>query len=188
MHALLMIYFVSNRLFLMLQRFPVESKGRRKKLQEVFCESDCLDCGFFESTADVLLSLDWFLIYILVSVGWLCNHHMFRMFLNQMCNGESVGILSVASNTWYKSKTYLNIFAHSKNKKKNSSYFFYLFILFVLQMCFNALDKAADLDVLNHPVLSFVYYLVRFILQYILAHSWKCSLWPKYKTKHTSFW
>lgn len=130
MHALLMIYFVSNRLFLMLQRFPVESKGRRKKLQEVFCESDCLDCGFFESTADVLLSLDWFLIYILVSVGWLCNHHMFRMFLNQMCNGESVGILSVASNTWYKSKTYLNISAHSKNKKKKLRLLF-LFIYFI---------------------------------------------------------
>ena len=30
-----------GRLFLMLQRFPVESKGRRKKLQEVFST-----CGF----------------------------------------------------------------------------------------------------------------------------------------------
>lgn len=33
--------------------------------------------------------------------------------------------------------------------------------LFILQMCFNAFDKAADLDVLNHPVLNFLYYLVR---------------------------
>ncbi|MBA0718147.1 hypothetical protein Golax_005909 [Gossypium laxum] len=61
------------RLFLMLQRFPVESKGRRKKLQEVH-------------------------IYSVVVV------------------------------------------------------FF--------PMCFNAFDKAADLDVLNHPVLNLIYYLV----------------------------
>ena len=30
----------------------------------------------------------------------------------------------------------------------------------MLQMCFNAFDKAADLDVLDHPVLNFIYYLV----------------------------
>lgn len=29
-------------------------------------------------------------------------------------------------------------------------------------MCFNAFDKAADLDVLDHPVLNFIYYLVCF--------------------------
>lgn len=28
------------------------------------------------------------------------------------------------------------------------------------QMCFNAFHKAADLDVLDHPVLNFIYYLV----------------------------
>lgn len=27
-------------------------------------------------------------------------------------------------------------------------------------MCFNAFDKAADLDVLDHPILNFLYYLV----------------------------
>lgn len=27
-------------------------------------------------------------------------------------------------------------------------------------MCFNAFDQAADLDVLDHPVLNFIYYLV----------------------------
>lgn len=30
------------RLFLMLQRFPVESKGRRKKLQEVFTSAQII--------------------------------------------------------------------------------------------------------------------------------------------------
>ena len=30
----------------------------------------------------------------------------------------------------------------------------------ILQMCLNAFDKAADLDVLNHPILNFFYYLV----------------------------
>lgn len=30
----------------------------------------------------------------------------------------------------------------------------------IMQMCFNAFDKAADLDVLEHPILNFIYYLV----------------------------
>ncbi|XP_022733047.1 tobamovirus multiplication protein 3-like isoform X2 [Durio zibethinus] len=32
------------------------------------------------------------------------------------------------------------------------------------EVCFNAFDKAADLDVLNHPVLNFIYYLLVEIL------------------------
>ncbi|CAL5430232.1 unnamed protein product [Camellia sinensis] len=67
-----------KRLFLMLQRFPVESKGRRKKLQEVgYVTTICFSC----------------------------------------------------------------------------------FLVRCIMMCFNAFDKAADLDVLNHPVLNFIYYL-----------------------------
>ncbi|XP_058090428.1 tobamovirus multiplication protein 3-like isoform X2 [Magnolia sinica] len=68
-----------GRLFLMLQRFPVESKGRRKKLQEV---------GY---------------------VTTIC---------------------------------------------------FFCFLVRCVMMCFNAFDKTADLDVLNHPVLNFLYYLL----------------------------
>ncbi|XP_022725476.1 tobamovirus multiplication protein 3-like [Durio zibethinus] len=72
-----------GRLFLMLQRFPVESKGRRKKLQEVgYVTTICFSC----------------------------------------------------------------------------------FLVRCIMMCFNALDKAADLDVLNHPVLNFIYYLLVEIL------------------------
>ncbi|KAF8389607.1 hypothetical protein HHK36_024126 [Tetracentron sinense] len=68
-----------GRLFLMLQRFPVESKGRRKKLQEVgYVTTICFSC----------------------------------------------------------------------------------FLVRCIMMCFNAFDKAADLDVLNHPVLNFIFYLV----------------------------
>ncbi|KAF9624088.1 hypothetical protein IFM89_007786 [Coptis chinensis] len=71
-----------GRLFLMLQRFPVESKGRRKKLQEVgYVTTICFTC----------------------------------------------------------------------------------FLLRCVMMFFNAFDKAADLDVLNHPVLNFLYYLVRLL-------------------------
>ncbi|RXH79091.1 hypothetical protein DVH24_040238 [Malus domestica] len=67
-----------GRLFLMLQRFPVESKGRRKKLQEVgYVTTICFTC----------------------------------------------------------------------------------FLVRCVMMCFNAFDKAANLDVLNHPVLNFIYYL-----------------------------
>jgi len=29
-------------------------------------------------------------------------------------------------------------------------------------MCFDAFDDAADLDVLDHPILNFIYYLVSF--------------------------
>ncbi|XVE85623.1 hypothetical protein DITRI_Ditri17bG0105100 [Diplodiscus trichospermus] len=72
-----------GRLFLMLQRFPVESKGRRKKLQEVgYVTTICFSC----------------------------------------------------------------------------------FLVRCIMMCFNAFDKAADLVVLNHPVLNFIYYLLVEIL------------------------
>ncbi|XP_068646925.1 tobamovirus multiplication protein 3-like [Aristolochia californica] len=68
-----------GRLFLMLQRFPVESKGRRKKLQEVgYVTTICFTC----------------------------------------------------------------------------------FLVRCIMMCFNAFDKAADLYVLNHPILNFLYYLL----------------------------
>ncbi|KAJ8759644.1 hypothetical protein K2173_009291 [Erythroxylum novogranatense] len=72
-----------GRLFLMLQRFPVESKGRRKKLQEV---------GY---------------------VTTICS----------LC-----------------------------------------FLIRCIMMCFDAFDQAADLDVLDHPVLNFIYYLLVEIL------------------------
>ncbi|GAB4848179.1 Tobamovirus multiplication protein 3 [Ancistrocladus abbreviatus] len=72
-----------GRLFLMLQRFPVESKGRRKKLQEVgYVTTICFSC----------------------------------------------------------------------------------FLVRCIMMCFNAFDKAADLNVLNHPILNFIYYLLVEIL------------------------
>ncbi|KAG5531803.1 hypothetical protein RHGRI_026427 [Rhododendron griersonianum] len=74
-----------GRLFLMLQRFPVESKGRRKKLQEAY-------------------------------VGYVTT----------IC--------------------------------------FTCFLVRGIMMCFNAFDKAADLDVLDHPVLNFIYYLLVEIL------------------------
>lgn len=72
-----------GRLFMMLQRFPVESKGRSKKLQEVgYVTTICFTC----------------------------------------------------------------------------------FLIRCIMMCFNAFDKAADLDVLYHPVLNFIYYLLVEIL------------------------
>ncbi|XP_045825520.1 protein TOM THREE HOMOLOG 1-like [Trifolium pratense] len=67
-----------GRLFLMLQRFPVESKGRRKKLQEV---------GY------------------VTTICFLC------------------------------------------------------FLIRCIMMCFNAFDKNADLNVMDHPILNFIYYL-----------------------------
>ncbi|PKA65173.1 hypothetical protein AXF42_Ash013294 [Apostasia shenzhenica] len=70
-----------GRLFLMLQRFPVESKGRRKKLNEVgYVTTICFTC----------------------------------------------------------------------------------FLIRCIMMIFNAFDKAADLDVLNHPLLNLFYYLFFF--------------------------
>ncbi|KAL1338845.1 hypothetical protein HN51_033422 [Arachis hypogaea] len=72
-----------GRLFLMLQRFPVESKGRRKKLQEV---------GY------------------VTTICFLC------------------------------------------------------FLVRCIMMCFDAFDKNADLDVLEHPILNFIYYLLVEIL------------------------
>ncbi|CAL5213908.1 unnamed protein product [Lathyrus oleraceus] len=72
-----------GRLFLMLQRFPVESKGRRKKLQEVgYVTTICFSC----------------------------------------------------------------------------------FLIRCVMMCFNALDKAANIDVLDHPILNLIYFLLVEIL------------------------
>ncbi|XP_042020514.1 tobamovirus multiplication protein 3-like [Salvia splendens] len=72
-----------GRLFLMLQRFPVESKGRRKKLQEV---------GY------------------VTTICFIC------------------------------------------------------FLVRCIMMCFDAFDPAADLDLLDHPILNFIYYLLVEIL------------------------
>lgn len=72
-----------GRLFLMLQQFPLESKGRRKKLQEVgYVTAICFAC----------------------------------------------------------------------------------FLVRCIMMCFNAFNQAANLDVLEHPVLNFIYYLLVEIL------------------------
>ncbi|EOA24467.1 hypothetical protein CARUB_v10017723mg [Capsella rubella] len=72
-----------GRLFLMLQRFPVESKGRRKKLQEVgYVTTICFTC----------------------------------------------------------------------------------FLIRCIMMCFAAFDEGANLDVLEHPILNFIYYLLVEIL------------------------
>ncbi|KAL9267871.1 Tobamovirus multiplication protein 3-like protein [Drosera capensis] len=81
-----------GRLFLMLQRFPVESKGRRKKLQEVgYVTTICFSC----------------------------------------------------------------------------------FLVRCVMTCISAFDKAVDLDVLDHPVLNLIYYLVSASLNC----SDKCSCW-----------
>ncbi|KAK1412119.1 hypothetical protein QVD17_33113 [Tagetes erecta] len=72
-----------GRLFLMLQRFPVESKGRRKKLHEV---------GY------------------VTTICFIC------------------------------------------------------FLVRCIMMCFNAFNKSANLDILEHPVLNFIYYLLVEIL------------------------
>ncbi|XP_074573754.1 tobamovirus multiplication protein 3-like [Curcuma longa] len=81
--AALAFLLYGGRLFLMLKRFPVESKGRRKKLQEV---------GY------------------VTTICFLC------------------------------------------------------FLLRCIMMCINAFDKAADLDVLDHPILNFIYYMLVEIL------------------------
>lgn len=41
---------------------------------------------------------------------------------------------------------------------------FICFLIRCVMICFNAFDKAADLDVLDHPVLNLVYYLLVEIL------------------------
>lgn len=65
----------------MLQRFPVESKGRRKKLQEVLIIHYLLSFCF----------LSFFhvnLLLLLTCIGWLCYNNMLYMFSHQMCHGK----------------------------------------------------------------------------------------------------
>ncbi|KAJ0740388.1 hypothetical protein HanOQP8_Chr06g0216271 [Helianthus annuus] len=78
-----------GRLFLMLQRFPVESKGRRKKLQEA---NICFTVGY------------------VTSICFTC------------------------------------------------------FLIRSVMMCFNAFHRVADLDVMEHPVMNLMYYLLVEIL------------------------
>ncbi|KAL8208266.1 hypothetical protein R6Q57_007678 [Mikania cordata] len=87
-----------GRLFLMLQRFPVESKGRRKKLQEA--------CVY-----NLLIKLTCY-----IYVGYVTS----------IC--------------------------------------FVCFLIRSVMMCFNAFQSVANLDLLEHPVLNFIYYLLVEIL------------------------
>jgi len=72
----------------MLQRFPVESKGRRKKLQEV--------CILFYKETFLYLSGLLFTAPLPLprvnlpdpsNAGWLCDYHMLFMFPYQMRYG-----------------------------------------------------------------------------------------------------
>lgn len=74
----------------MLQRFPVESKGRRKKLQEVFTFLEIIIVTFHF----FLFKISEFIFVGLLSwAGWLCDHHMFYMFPCPMHYGEFTWIL-----------------------------------------------------------------------------------------------
>jgi len=71
----------------MLQRFPVESKGRRKKLQEV------IGLHVYHPCAHVFLAVFWFLIGTDAStscIGRLCNCYMLLVFSAEMYNGKNV--------------------------------------------------------------------------------------------------
>ncbi|KAK6921429.1 THH1/TOM1/TOM3 domain [Dillenia turbinata] len=99
-----------GRLFLMLQRFPVESKGRRKKLQEVLQNN--------------------------TFVNWQMHKQGF----------QSVPVF------WVTQVGYVTTIC------------FLCFLIRCIMVCFNAFDKAADLDVLDHPIVNFIYYLLVEIL------------------------
>lgn len=58
---------VPGRLFLMLQRFPVESKGRRKKLQEV---TTFFRIFLFCSSKELVIILWVYLFFYLFSAFW----------------------------------------------------------------------------------------------------------------------
>lgn len=60
--------------------------------------------------------------------------------------------------------------------------------ILLYQMCFNAFDKNANLDVLDHPILNFIYYLVRCLCSFpyfgtyiaiLLTVSFKLLVWQK---------
>lgn len=50
------------------------------------------------------------------------------------------------------------------------------FYFILLQMCFDAFDEAADLDVLDHPILNLIYYLVRFLFFVFFLLVWHLCL------------
>jgi len=72
----------------MLQRFPVESKGRRKKLQEVhfgFCWSEFF--GYFCTNYTLVMYSAY------LDAGWLCDYHLLFLFLDQMRHGKQLHFL-----------------------------------------------------------------------------------------------
>ncbi|XP_027340819.1 protein TOM THREE HOMOLOG 1 isoform X1 [Abrus precatorius] len=132
-----------GRLFLMLQRFPVESKGRRKKLQEVYIHF--YKEIFLYLSPPILPFLYPELIYLifLMQVGYVTTI-CFSCFL--------IRCVMVCS-------FYLMI-----DLNLSHDYYIVFDCIILFQMCFNAFDKAADLDVLDHPILNFIYYLVSFCI------------------------
>lgn len=73
------VVVVGYRLFFMLRRFPIESKGRRKKLHEVFrflymYVYDCAYCGLCNRYGFI--------------AGWVCDSHMLHLLPHKMHCGK----------------------------------------------------------------------------------------------------
>jgi len=76
-----------RRLFLMLQRFPVESKGRRKKLQEVHFVSVRL------KTFRGFIYIMCYCMPVYCNAGWLCDYNLLFLLLDQMRHGKRLHVL-----------------------------------------------------------------------------------------------
>ena len=133
-----------RRLFLMLQRFPVESKGRRKKLQEVHFV--CVDLKTFQGFLYKLCA-NTVCLYTVMQVGYVTTICFSCFLIRCVMVSACIFFALVYAIT--------NLFWYLVGRWEEPTNF-----ACILQMCLNAFDKAADLDVLNHPILNFFYYLV----------------------------
>ncbi|KAJ6999533.1 hypothetical protein NC653_010291 [Populus alba x Populus x berolinensis] len=128
-----------SRLFFMLRRFPIESKGRRKKLHEVWCIS------FLPSIA-----------FNLESIHHITKHDWINCIHCQGCNGSKISFLIYTFQrlTFLITGCIVKIISISFSFNSISN----------MQIFLSAFDADASLDVLDHPVLNLIYYMLVEIL------------------------
>ncbi|KAJ1280499.1 hypothetical protein BS78_04G237300 [Paspalum vaginatum] len=115
-------------------------------------------------------------VYVLQGFLWLClwwnpNHSMLvisKLFIAGLSFFTALGFLLYGGRLFFMLK-YFPLESKGRQKKlrevgRVASICFCCFLARCIMMCFNAFDKEADLDVLDHPILNFFYYLLVEIL------------------------
>ncbi|PWA90335.1 hypothetical protein CTI12_AA101350 [Artemisia annua] len=132
-----MVY--GGRLFVMLRRFPIESRGRQNKLHELLDISlkyNCLGCMGYGS---------WFEVIV---------HHLTFNLEHRVCD-ESLQ---------HRGPRDKSVIVHELYVGFVTGICCTCFLIRCVMVAIAAFDKKADMHVLNHPILDFFYYMIVEIL------------------------